>query len=284
MKFASLIENKHLITPNRLVEPHSWIGHIPFLQWVISELKPKKYVELGVHTGNSFCAAAECLKKLEIKSKAYGVDTWKGDHQASFYGEEVYTDLVEYINNNELKNTVLIRKYFDEAVEEFENDSIDLLHIDGLHTYEAVKNDYTKWLPKMSNIGVILFHDIKEKNGDFGVWKLWDEISTIFPSFEFDHNHGLGVLLVGEKVPDRLLDISKLKIDEKNLVKKIFSMHGDNIKQLAMIKIIHNKNQELIIKDKELFYLLNESKNKRNTSLKNCIGKRIKNYLGFLKL
>jgi hypothetical protein len=50
------------MVPHRLVEPDSWAGHIPFAFWIAANFRPRRYVELGVHTGNSFCAVAQAVK------------------------------------------------------------------------------------------------------------------------------------------------------------------------------------------------------------------------------
>ncbi|MBG9732673.1 hypothetical protein ABD86_04640 [Paenibacillus alvei] len=55
---------------------------------------------------------------------------------------------------------VLIKSTFDEALQNFEDDSIHLLHIDGFHEYEAIHHDYHTWLPKVAENGIVLFHDI----------------------------------------------------------------------------------------------------------------------------
>ena len=62
---------------------------------------------------------------------------------------------------------------------------------------------FKKWLSKVTDDGVILFHDITETKGDFGVYKLWEELKIKYVTFEFSHSHGLGILLLkSSKIPN----------------------------------------------------------------------------------
>jgi hypothetical protein len=92
----------------------------------------------------------------------------------------------------------LIRGTFDEALRHFSDQTVDLLHIDGLNTYEAVRHTFESWKSKLSDRAVVLFHNINVRGGDFGVWQLWAELCEQFPSFEFLHGDGLGVLAFGD--------------------------------------------------------------------------------------
>jgi hypothetical protein len=174
-----------------------WVGHKFFVYDLIRNLQPKKIVELGTHYGTSFFAMCQAVKDKKYLASLFAVDTWKGDKHAGFYDETPIRTVKKVIREKYAKQkTKLLRMTFDEAVKKFSDNSIDLLHIDGLHTYRAVKHDFDTWLPKVKPNGIILFHDVYEKKDDFGVYKLWEKLKKKCAYLDFWHAHGLGILFL----------------------------------------------------------------------------------------
>lgn len=175
----------------------AWSGHIPFLFALFRALRPRTYVDLGVHYGASLIAAATASRTYGTDTHCVGVDTWEGDEHAGKYaGDRIYEELDHY-TRGVFGNVTLMRSYFIEARKAFRPGSIDILHVDGLHTYEAVKEDFSTWFHLMAPSSVVMFHDIAVHRDGFGVHRLWDELKQHFPSMEFHHSHGLGVLFLG---------------------------------------------------------------------------------------
>lgn len=197
----------------RIKEPYSWVGHIPFAFYLVEQLKPVVIVELGTHSGNSFCAFCQAAKDYSPATRVFAIDTWQGDEHAGLYDEKVYLDLKNYVSEKFTELGKLIRKDFNEAVIDFEDDSIDILHIDGLHTYYAVKNDFETWLPKMKNNSLILLHDTEAKIEGFEVSEFWKELKLKHINyFDFYQSYGLGVLFIGNDITSKeFLFIEKLK-------------------------------------------------------------------------
>src|SRR3954468_5050409 len=84
--------------PTRLAWPPSWAGHIPFAFWFVDALRPRTLVELGTHSGLSYSAFAQAVQTLGIETACYAIDTWKGDEQAGFYGDEVFAEWSAFHN------------------------------------------------------------------------------------------------------------------------------------------------------------------------------------------
>lgn len=197
--------------PARLETPLSWAGHIPFAMLLMDLIRPRLLVELGTHSGNSYNAFCQAVDSLKLTARCYAVDTWEGDRQAGHYDSQVYDSLRAYHESHYGDFSTLLKMTFDEAVLRFEPNSIDLLHIDGLHTYEAVRHDFETWQPKLSDHAVVLFHDTAVHQADFGVWEFWRELQSRYPSLEFPHCNGLGVLAVGRHTPPSLLKLINLE-------------------------------------------------------------------------
>jgi Methyltransferase domain len=192
--------------------PSAWTEHAPFAFWLTEAMRPRSIVELGVHNGFSYFVLCQAVRTLALDARCFGIDRWTGDEHAGFYGDEVYEAVCRH-NRRYDDFSRPIRSEFSDASTQFVGGSIDLLHIDGFHSYEAVRQDFETWLPKISDRGVILFHDVTEFSEGFGVHQLWAELRRHYPHFAFTHGHGLGVLGVGAKIPARLRALFDISID-----------------------------------------------------------------------
>lgn len=196
--------------PTRLGVDSAWYGHIPFAHWVVAAARPRSLVELGSHAGVSYSAFCEAVLRARLDTRCFAVDTWRGDEHAGFYGEDIYQDLASFHDARYGAFSQLLRCTFDEALPYVPDGSVDLLHIDGRHAYEDVRHDFDSWLPKLSARAVVLFHDTNVRERGFGVWRLWAELTATRPHFEFLHEHGLGVLVVGTDPPAALAGLCGL--------------------------------------------------------------------------
>ena len=244
MKLTNIIFS----TPRYNQQHSAWMEHIPFAFFLMETVKPEVFVELGTHYGNSYFSFCQAVQNLKLNTKTFAVDNWTGDEHAGFYGHGVF-QYVKNINEQSFSSfSRLLKMSFDEALLQFEKGSVDLLHIDGLHTYESVKHDFESWLPKMSTKGVVIFHDTNVHEKGFGVWRLMEEIKDRYPFTEFKHGYGLGILYVGSDKNSNLLNFIEAA-NQDDFIHKLFENMGKKVTLERETKMLTGKQaslQELI--------------------------------------
>ena len=205
----------------------AWQGHIPFAFWCMEQWRPKIFVELGTHLGDSYFAFCQSVKEHSTGTQCFAVDTWQGDAHTGPYGSDTYEHVLSHNQQQYQDFSQLLRMTFDEALDQFADGSVDLLHIDGLHTYDAVRHDFETWFPKLSPQAVVLFHDSNVYEKDFGVWRFVRELEARFPYFHFFHSHGLSMFTMTEKAPDSAQWMTALSANDSDHWRLAFSRLGD---------------------------------------------------------
>lgn len=185
---------------NKLLRYLPWSGHRDFIYDLIIQFKPNCIVELGSHYGCSLFTFAQAIKDKSLKTRLIAIDTWMGDSQAGFYEDEVFNIVNETIEKKYSHVDIeLKRKLFDEALDDIEDMSIDIIHIDGYHSYDSAKHDFYSWIPKMKKNGIILMHDIGQYTG-YGSAVFWNEIKQEYKfNVQFDYSWGLGIIFLDKQ-------------------------------------------------------------------------------------
>ena len=169
-------------------------GHIDVAQFLIKEIKPQITVDLGVDYGYSLISLA-----YNNPGMVFGIDCFEGDEWTGIRNTYEYVNQkIQELNFNNVK---LVIGYFDDIIKTWYL-PIDILHIDGFHSYEAVKNDFEKWSPYVKKNGVIMFHDTNSHDSRFGVKQFFNELD--FYKVEFFNHQGLGVVSKNQQIIEQL--------------------------------------------------------------------------------
>uniref|UniRef100_A0A6C0I8S9 Glycosyltransferase 2-like domain-containing protein n=1 Tax=viral metagenome TaxID=1070528 RepID=A0A6C0I8S9_9ZZZZ len=221
-------EQKLLHILNNNYYNSGWKSHFEFGMFLVKYIKPNVVVELGVDYGHStFCLASPNIGTV------YAIDCFEGDINSGFKRtEHIFKDFKTKLINNSLllsDNIIPIKGYFDDVILTFDKE-IDILHIDGLSAYNAIKNDFEKWSLKTTNNAVIIIHNVISYANSIG--KFFNEIE--YPKFYFSHSTGLGVVFKNKQLLEDLLDkllktdlqCNKYLVYNKKEVKKYCFIHS----------------------------------------------------------
>ena len=60
----------------------AWEGHVAFALFLMRELRPATFVELGTHWGDSYFAFCQAVAEYQLPTRCHAVDAWRGDPQS----------------------------------------------------------------------------------------------------------------------------------------------------------------------------------------------------------
>ena len=163
---------------------------------------PKVCVEIGSARGLSACYVGLALKHNGF-GKLYAIDP----HTRTEWNDLASVDTLTILKRNLSRCTVadfvdVIPASSEEAAAGWDR-SIDLLFIDGDHTYEGCKADWERFLPFMSKFGLVVFHDTTwdlhpnspSSRSDMGVPRVVDELRQAgYPVVSWDSFCGMSIV------------------------------------------------------------------------------------------
>lgn len=126
----------------------------------IHHRKKIKMVEIGSYAGDSTEIFAKYFDEINC------IDPWCGGYDQNDAASSSNMQAAENQFDEVMKKYDNIKKYRmlgSSATKFFEDESLSLIYIDGLHTYKGEKEDIENWLPKVKKGDWIAGHDYSQK-------------------------------------------------------------------------------------------------------------------------
>jgi predicted O-methyltransferase YrrM len=178
------------------------------LQDFLKNEKIRTVLEIGTSYGGSALLWAKMVNRFG--GHVYCVDLFDYDTQRQYHNTPYETTITEIKGDSHSPDTVR------RVISMIPNNSVDLLFIDGDHTYSGSKADYDNYAPLVRPGGFIAFHDIRESESQKAqgchVYKLWGDIKKKFPynefidpkAYEYAPAESMGIGII--KIPKLLAD------------------------------------------------------------------------------
>lgn len=113
-------------------------------------------VEIGSYLGASTCFLAAAVKKIDGGATLHCVDTWENDAMTEG-SRDTWGDFQR--NTRQYGDLIVPHRGRAEEIGNLFNKRIDLLFVDGDHSYEGCRRDVLTWLPYLNPGGIIVMHD-----------------------------------------------------------------------------------------------------------------------------
>ena len=142
---------------------------------LFAELGFKVGAEIGVYRGRYTMYLLERIPGVKV----YAVDLWrKYGAYRDFKSEDIINAEKEFREKVRGHNCDVFKGRSVDVVNQFANNSLDFVFIDGNHAYEYVVEDIAKWSKKVRKGGIIYGHDFDDYSKR-GRWRDMNVINAV---------------------------------------------------------------------------------------------------------
>jgi predicted O-methyltransferase YrrM len=165
-------------------------------------MKPNVCVEIGSARGKSACYIGMALKENGT-GKLYAIDP----HTQTSWNDSDSVNTFDVMQSNLLRcgvkeQVTIVRSNSADALRNW-HEEIDLIFIDGDHSYEGVKADWEGFRPFVKQFGLVIFHDTTWElkpdprwyREDMGVPRFVEELRRDgYQVLTIDHDCGVSIV------------------------------------------------------------------------------------------
>lgn len=148
----------------------------------------KVIIEIGTCTGGTLFALCQLADK---NAHIISIDMPTDGYEDYDYGSKALKRMQTYARNGQqiifLRTDSHLTSTKAAVCEALKKDKVDLLFIDGDHSYEGVQRDFQMYSPLVKKGGLVVFHDIRfhPNHPDVHVDRFWNEIRDNYKTREF---------------------------------------------------------------------------------------------------
>lgn len=172
------------------------------LYGLVRSMKPEICVEIGSARGKSACHIGMALKE-NGHGRLYAIDPHEPTDWNDTNSVDTFEICLRNISTLELSEQVIvIRSHSEDAARDWDR-PIDLIFIDGDHSYEGVKRDWELFVPHVKPFGIVVFHDTMwdlppyqmRARADMGVPRFVDELRRRgYQVLTIDRDYGVSLV------------------------------------------------------------------------------------------
>jgi predicted O-methyltransferase YrrM len=172
------------------------------LYGIVRAAKPQTVVEIGSAQGKSTCYIAAALSE-NTRGHLYAIDPHSLTSWNDVGSVETYTIIQRNLKQAGVAEKVTLLRETSENVAATWDRPIDVLFIDGDHSYDGVKRDWERFVPHVSSFGFVVFHDTlwdlhpdpKYQRADMGVPRFVEELRRSgYPVVTINQHYGVSIV------------------------------------------------------------------------------------------